>query len=54
VKVGTKDPPAEIGAIDLQHGHADEQSQEPAVIASSQAIVDPRAVVVAFRHAVTT
>lgn len=53
-EIWTQDPPAQICAIDLQYRHADEEGQKPTVISTSQTIVDPGTVVVAFRHAVAT
>lgn len=50
-QVTAQDVPAAEGAIELQCRKREKQKEEMAVIASSKAVVDPRAMVIALRHA---
>ena len=49
----SKDIPAQIGTIYLHGTEREQQGKEPAVIASSETVVDPRTVMIAFGHAMS-
>lgn len=48
-EVRTQNPPAKIGAVYFHYSDTEQKSEKVAVVASSQAVIHPRAMMITFR-----